>query len=132
MRIGILSFQQNYHDRPEHYVSKTFAALMCAEKRYGERTRTVLFTAIWVPGRKDVVKLQTDEPFKLIKERLKKAKLAVIPIPSLLPPLVNYGCAVAPYPCPDHSSYAKRDFKLLWGCSQEEWMRRVGLDDREI
>lgn len=84
-----------------------------------------MYTGIWLS--KSLIHLQTNESIRELKDRFKKTKLAVTPIPKILPPATSYDCLAAPYPVRDMSSYGIRALREVWGCEQLEWQRRIGI-----
>lgn len=125
MRIGLLSINQTANDRPEHFISKVLANQICLERRYTPEVKKSIQTGVWISN--CLIHLQTKESIREIKDRFKKTKLAVVPIPRILPPASSYDCLAAPYPVRDMSSYSVRSLREVWGCDQIQWQKRIGI-----
>jgi hypothetical protein len=111
-RIGILSLK-DVNSKPWRYVSGSIAAALCRDG-----------THEWV-SKKVIRELYENVTPSSNPSRHVFNKLNVIIVPEINPPGPQTTLVLA-YPTADQSSYAKRDFKALWGCNQLEWQRRIG------
>jgi hypothetical protein len=117
-RIGILSFDQNPTDKIYRFVSGTIASALCKD---GSHRRV---------SKKVIVELVANTTPSSSPERYAarpKYGADVTNIPQL--PTGIQSTLVLSYPIAGQSSYAKRDFNLMWGCEQLEWKRKIGAHD---
>jgi hypothetical protein len=115
MRVGILSFEQNTNEKIYRFTSGTIAAACCKAGTHTRVSKKVIRELI-----PDVTPSTPTE-----KHFVPKFNIGQVAPSELNPPTVPTTLVLS-YPLADQSSYAKRDFKLLWGCTLEEWRKKIG------
>lgn len=119
MRIGILSFDQKANEKIYRFTSGTIAAAYCKAGTHVKISKKVIREL--TPN-----VTESSKPERLFIRP--KYGVDVINIPEL-PYTGPQTTLVLSYPLADQSSYAERDFKLTWGCSPEEWRKKIGAHE---
>lgn len=114
-RIGILSFDQNRSDKIYRFTSGTLASAYCKNGTHERVSKKVIreLTA-------DITPSSSQE-----RHAVPKFSFGIVAESELNPPGPQSTLVLA-YPVADQSSYAKRDFLANWGCTLEQWRKKIG------
>lgn len=124
MRIGLLSLLQSTNDHPLRFISKRDAkngVLRGSLKKISKKLyQEILLEAFPSsnPERHLTPNLAVIASVTFVNQKRGKT----VTVPDTPSDTLNLY-----YPVADQSSYAKRDFKEVWGCDLDKWQRRMGV-----
>jgi len=119
MRIGVLRNTQSENDSPKEYISKSHAQKLM-------RSGTHYKVSTYIIREMVIGSTPVGNPERHAAKLLRHVdEVIAVPVHKLNPPEGPSTLNLF-YPVRDMSSYGPRNFKEIWGGSQEEWQRRIG------